>query len=246
MKDILQDIVAHTHSLGVLQLIKINTDTNTTKIVAVADDRRVLLLGETHERVAEFEGTFGMGHLEKLSFLLKNPEYQEDAKLEVMKEQDENGNEYLSYLHFENLLGDFQNDYRFINHVIIDNKIADYKFNGAAWELEFEPTITSISRLKLMATTHSEETTFRIHSDNNNNVIFKFGDEGTHAGEFIFKHNCDKKLKHERLYPIASVMSVLVLSGDKFMRISSTDGALEITVDSGLATYQYIIPIYTK
>jgi hypothetical protein len=35
------------------------------------------------------------------------------------------------------------------------------------------------------------------------------------------------------------------LSGDKKIKISD-DGAAEITVDSGLAVYRYILPAHTK
>jgi hypothetical protein len=41
------------------------------------------------------------------------------------------------------------------------------------------------------------------------------------------------------------VISILDLTGDKVMKISD-DGAAQITVDSGLATYTYIIPAQSK
>jgi hypothetical protein len=42
-----------------------------------------------------------------------------------------------------------------------------------------------------------------------------------------------------------TVISILDLSGDKTFRISD-DGAAQITVDSGLAVYNYILPAQTK
>ena len=59
MKDILQDVVAHTHALGFLALVKVSNDEGTT-IDAMAEDRSVILSGSTHSPVAEFEGPFGM------------------------------------------------------------------------------------------------------------------------------------------------------------------------------------------
>jgi hypothetical protein len=41
------------------------------------------------------------------------------------------------------------------------------------------------------------------------------------------------------------VISILSLPGDKKFRISD-QGAAEITVDSGLALYQYLLPAKTK
>jgi hypothetical protein len=40
-------------------------------------------------------------------------------------------------------------------------------------------------------------------------------------------------------------MQILNLSGDKTMRISD-QGAMQITVDSGLAEYHYILPAQSK
>ena len=58
MKDILQDVVAHTHSLGFLSLVKV-TNEEGTQIDSMAEDRSVILSAETHSKVNEFKGTFG-------------------------------------------------------------------------------------------------------------------------------------------------------------------------------------------
>ena len=84
MKDILQDVVAHTHALGFLTLVKVTSE-GSTQIDSMAEDRSVILSAETHSAVTEFVGTFGMPNLDKLALHLKNPEYQKDAKIEVVK-----------------------------------------------------------------------------------------------------------------------------------------------------------------
>ena len=94
MKDILQDVVAHTHALGFLSIVKV-TNENGTTIESMADDRSVILGATTHTPVGEFEGTFGMPNLDKLALHLKNPEYQKDAKLDVVKAE-RNGQLYIS------------------------------------------------------------------------------------------------------------------------------------------------------
>ena len=47
MKDILQDIVAHTHALGFLSLVKV-TNEEGTQIDSMAEDRSVILSAEAH------------------------------------------------------------------------------------------------------------------------------------------------------------------------------------------------------
>ena len=76
MKDILQDIVGHTHNLGFLNIVKITGDDEATKIDSMADDRTVIMLGETNAPVPQMSGVFGMPQLNKLKFLLDGSEYK--------------------------------------------------------------------------------------------------------------------------------------------------------------------------
>ena len=54
MKDILQDVVAKTHSLGFLSLVKVTGDDTSTTVESMAEDRSVILSANTKEKVAEF------------------------------------------------------------------------------------------------------------------------------------------------------------------------------------------------
>lgn len=243
MKDILQDIVSHTHSLGFLDLVRVVTDDQTTNITSVTDDRNVVLLGTAHDRVPDFKGAFGMGNLSVLNLLLKNPEYKEDPKLEIIlktKKEDT----YPAALRFENLLGDFQNEYRFTSDEIVESKIGNPKFKGATWDINFEPPVSSITRMKLMSAVHSEENKFLVYTENGN-LIFSFGDESSHSGQFVFKHNVETSLKTKAYYPINEMQSILSLSGNTSMSISDL-GAIRVAMDSGLANYEYIFPCLTK
>ena len=242
MKDILQDVVAHTHALGFLALVKVSNDEGTT-IDAMAEDRSVILSGSTHSPVGEFEGTFGMPNLDKLSLHLKNPEYQKDAKIDVVKAE-RNGEVIPTHIHFENATGDFENDYRFMNKAIIEEKLKTVKFKGAAWKVTFNPSMASIARMKLMSAAHSEEPTFNVLTKDGN-LVFSFGDASTHAGEFVFQHGIEGTLAHTWSWPVAQVQAILNLDGELTMSISD-QGAMMITVDSGMAKYDYILPAQSK
>jgi hypothetical protein len=243
MKDILQDIVAHTHSLGFLSLVKVTGEDKETAIEAMAEDRTVIVNAKTHSPVKEFVGTFGMPNLDKLALHLKNPEYKENAKIEVITAE-KNSETIPVSLHFENATGDFKNDYRFMNQQFINEKLKSVKFKGATWDIEFQPNIASIGRLKLQAQAHSEESVFQVKTENNN-LVFFFGDASTHAGSFVFETDVKAKLKQNWSWPVVQVISILNLDGDKTMRIADA-GAMQITVDSGLASYDYILPAQTK
>ncbi len=243
MKDILQDIVAHTHALGFLNIVKVNGDDAQTGIDSMAEDRSVILQANTKTAQVEMKGTFGMPNLNKLDIHLKCPEYKDGASIEVVQ-ADRNGATIPVGIHFENKAGDFKNDYRFMNADIINEKLKTVKFKGAQWEVEVQPTLGNVQRFKLQATANSEETVFTVITDGDN-LKFKFGDASTHAGEFIFATGITGSLKNEWAWPVAQTMAILGLDGDKTMRISD-QGAMQIEVNSGLASYEYILPAQSK
>jgi len=242
MKDILQDVVAHTHALGFLSLVKVSNEEGTT-IDSMAEDRSVILSAETKTPVAEFVGTFGMPNLDKLSLHLKNPEYKDNAKIDVVQAE-RNGETIPTHIHFENATGDFQNDYRFMNKAIIEEKLKTVKFKGANWNVVFQPSMASIARMKLMSAAHSEEPTFNVKTVDGN-LVFSFGDASTHAGEFVFQHGVEGSLQHTWSWPVAQVQAILNLDGDATMSISD-QGAMKISVDSGMVKYDYILPAQSK
>lgn len=248
MKDILLDIVSHTHALGFLDLIKINAeDTNKTTVESMAEDRSVILFGETHDPVPEFKGMFGMPNLDKLAFHLKNPEYEKSGHIEVIETL--RGEDVIpTHIHFENANGDFQNDYRFMSRQIIEEKLKSVKFKGSKWAVEFVPSVDSIRRMKLMSTAHAEEANFTAKTVQTGDVVdllFYFGDPSTHAGNFVFQTDVGTELKHSWSWPVSQVQAILRLPGDLKMGLSD-QGAMQISVDSGLANYNFILPAQTK
>lgn len=243
MKDFLQDLVAHTYSLGVIPLVKITATENETIIEGIAEDKTIVLNAKTKEPVTEFDGVFGMPNLNKLDSILKCSEYKENAKLEAVRK--EHNNELIhTELYFENEAGDFQNYYRLMRPEIINTKLKSVTFKGATYDVVFEPNIASIQRLKFQQSVHSEESSFEIMTDNGD-LIFKFGDANTHAGSFVFESGVAGNLKNPRAYPAERVIKVLDLAGDKTISIAA-DGLMKITVDSGIAEYNYLILSLTK
>ena len=243
MRDGLMDLVSHTHDLGCIDLIKIVGDADSTKIQGVAEDRSVVLDGSFNTTINEFNGTFGMPNLSKLKVLLNLEEYLEDAEISVQK-QDRKGENVPVGMHFENKTGDFKNDYRFMVQEIVENKIKALKFKGANWDVEFEPTVAGVARLKMQIQANSEETLFQTKIEDGN-LKFMFGDHSTHAGEFVFHAGIEGQLNAGWNWPVAHFSKIMDLAGDKVIRFSN-QGACQITVNSGLAVYNYILLAQSK
>ena len=241
MKNILSDIVSHTHNLGFLNIVKITGDAKSTKIDSMADDRTVIMYAETATPYAELIGVFGMPQLNKLKYLLDGAEYKDNAKLEVVTAARNNETVPVG-IHFENKVGDFKNDYRFMNTEVINEKLKTVKFRGANWDVEISPTLQAIQRFGFQAGANSEHTTFLAKTDGGN-LKFIFGDQSTHGGEFVFATNVTGKLTKAHTWPVAAILSILKIADVNNCTVSISDaGALQITLDSGIATYKYIIP----
>ncbi len=241
MIDILRDIVKHTHGLGFLDLVKIAGTSDETTIDSMAEDRSVILQGSFHKPQSEMVGTFGMPQLNKLDIHLKCPEYKDKAKISVLTGE-RNGAKVPTGIHFENEKGDFKNDYRFMNAEIINEKLKTVKFKGVKWDVEIEPSVASVQRFNFQSIANTEHNSFVVRTEDGN-LIFSFGDAASHGGEFVFANGVNGTLNKGWSWPVGQVLQILKLSDSAKVTLHfSNEGAMMVSVDSGLGKYQYIIP----
>jgi hypothetical protein len=240
MRDHLLDIVQHTYGLNVINLIKITGTATETQINAFDQaTKTVILNAEFKAPVADFVGTFGMPNLDRLNTILNLPPYKEDANISVTQQ-----NGVPSGITFENKGGDFKNNYRFMGEAIINDQLKSVSMKKQVkWGVEIVPNAANIQKLKFQAMAHSDATTFSSKTENGE-LKFFFGDHSSHAGSFTFA-TTSGSLSKQLNWPVAVVNSILSLPGDKEFKISD-EGVAEITVDSGLAVYRYLLPAQTK
>jgi hypothetical protein len=243
MKDNLQDLIQHTHGLGNVDLIKVSGTDTETQINAVAEDKTVIVSGTLNSPIADFIGVFGMPNLGKLKTILGFDDYDTDAKISVAT-SNRDGVDIPTTIHFETKNGDFVNDYRLMSKAIVEEKVKSVTFKGTTWNVEFEPSIAGIQRLKKQASANSEQEHFTMTTVNGDLKI-NFGDPSTHSGNFVFQPSVGGTLSKTWHWPVKVFQAILDLPGDKTIRIADA-GATEITVDSGLATYRYLLPANAK
>ena len=127
---------------------------------------------------------------------------------------------------------------------VVNEKLKTLKFKGVKWHVEIEPSVQGIQRLKFQASANSEENHFTAKTDNGH-LKFYFGDHSSHAGNFVFAPNVTGTLTKSWGWPVTAIVNILNLPGDKRMRFSD-DGAVQITVDSGIAEWTYTLPGQVK
>lgn len=244
MKDFLQDLIQNTHGLGVVDLVKITGSDKETKVDTISEDKSVIISGTYKNPVADVIGTFGMPNLGKLKTILGfSDEYNDTATITVLRET-KDGEDTPSTIHFETKNKDFVNDYRLMSKEIVEGKVKNVTFKGATWNVTFAPTAANILRFKKQASANSEEATFTAKTEKGDLRIY-FGDPSTHSGNFVFQTGVTGTINKPWNWPVKVFLSIMDLPGDKTIKISD-QGATEITVDSGLAVYTYILPAHAK
>ena len=243
MKDFLKDLIDHTLGLGTIELIKVTGTDTETAINAVAENKSVIISGIFKDPIADFIGVFGMPNLNKLKTIIGFDDYDEKSKINVIRTQ-RDGVDVPSTIHFETKTGDFINDYRLMLKSVVDEKVKSVSFKGAKWNVEFEPTIAGIQRLKKQSQANSEEEHFIFKTDGSDLKVY-FGDASTHSGNFVFNTPVTGTLAGAHKWPVKEFLAIMDLVGDKKVKISE-QGATEITVDSGIAIYVYLLPANKK
>jgi hypothetical protein len=244
MKDYLLDLIQHTQGLGVVDLVKIDSTDAETKVSAYADDRSVVVTGILNAPIAEFKGVFGMPNLTKLKTILSFDDLYDDNAIINVATKDDGGTQIPSAIHFETATGDFVNDYRLMAKNIVEDKVKSVSFRGTNWDVQFAPTVDGIQRLKKQASANSEELTFTTKTDNGDLKIF-FGDPSTHSGNFVFQPGVGGTVSKPWNWPVKVFLAILDLAGEKTVRFADA-GAAEIVVDSGFATWTYLLPAQAK
>jgi len=243
MKDFLKDLIDHTLGLGTIELIKVTGTDTETAINAVAENKSVIISGIFKDPIADFIGVFGMPNLNKLKTIIGFDDYDEKSKINVIRTQ-RDGVDVPSTIHFETKTGDFINDYRLMLKSVVDEKVKSVSFKGAKWNVEFEPTVAGIQRLKKQSQANSEEEHFIFKTDGSDLKVY-FGDASTHSGNFVFNTPVTGTLAGTHRWPVKEFLAIMDLVGDKKVKISE-QGATEITVDSGIAIYVYLLPANKK
>jgi len=245
MKSLLQDIIKHTHALGIFDKVKVTCD-DKKLVVETFDEKRTVILRAETVAIPSLKGTFGMPQLNKLDYLLKCPEYKEDATIDVFKDKDEN--EGVNGIQFANKVGDFVNKYRFMPANVISSMIPDIKNKAMPqWNIEITPSRANIQRFQFQQGAHSEETVFYPRTVGGN-LEFIFGEANSHNGKFVFAPGVTGKLDTDKPFAIDSTLKILGLEATSescTFRISDK-GLAQIEINSGLMTYTYHLLALSK
>ena len=242
MLDILKDIAAHVSPLTV-DTVRVKQAGDHVEFTGFGADQHYVLMARTKEKLDYIESDFGIANFARLNYLLTNPEYRKNSKIEIKKEQRKGGVIPVK-IEFTNEDDDFINVYNFVSTEVVKIKVHEFETALPKWTFTFTPSITSIDRFKGMAGAFAKEPFFRLVLDNEKLAVV-FGDSNTDSGYFVFHKDVDKKVDSNSFWPSQVFTSILSLDGTKTISLSN-DGMIKITVDSGLIVYDFMIVAQQK
>lgn len=264
MLDNLRDLVRHTTGLGVETLKLTGTEGNVV-IEGVDTDKSIVIKGEFKQEIPELEGICGLSKLDHLSGIVRAYNKKEDTVLvsrstKMMKMDkrdadgklitDENGNavsveeevDHISQLTFKRKSPAMKNDYRVIDRRMIPDQ---YSMASAVnWDVVIEPNQTSIELLQQQASIGIDQY-FGVKTrevEGVNTLFVTLGEAGSEA-ELEFATDIEGNMTRDWIWSLDTVLKILKMADSAICTMSFLDkGALQITLDTGLAEYNYIMP----
>lgn len=265
MRDILRDIVKIVRAADI-GTIKITGENGAVAFQGVDEGRTVILKGNALKPDTNFEGVSGIGNLDRLAAILNL--YQDPAdvvtaarklrKIRVEK-KDANGETVLDGAgnpEFEeaeeNAIEKFvfsktkpfkmENNFRVIARNLIPQQFSP---KAVDYAVEFTPTAAAIEYLDKMVSVSSGgvfSVKIQEGSNGNNSLFINLGEVGNES-LIEFHQDVEGELKNNWSWDISQVNKLLKLASNAILTIGFSDrGMLKITIETGMAQYEFTIP----
>lgn len=272
MLDSLKDLLSHTTGMD-FDIIKITADDGITSINAVTEDKKLIMNGDFKNEIAEFNGVFGLTKLDTLSKIVNM--YNQSTDTVVVKSDfrkapmpllDDDGNNVMDQygnpiieqveanvvesITFSRKSPKMKNNYRVVSSAMIPTQPSLQR--AIDYDITVEPTMAAIDIIKQQASLGVCET-FQFEVEENSNgthkLVIVFGDTEREA-EVDFVAELDSiggwTGKHGWRWSINTALSVFQYARNADLKIAiSSKGIIKVTVNTGLAEYNYLMPALT-
>ena len=265
MRDILKDMVKVVRAADI-GTIKITGTDGLVTFQGVDDKRSVILKGSVIKEDTSFEGVSGIGDLDRLAGMLNYFDMPNDVVSVARKmrqvrneKKDADGNPILDAAgvpEFETAEENAIERFTFnrskpskadANFRVIARNLIPQQFSPKEVEyaVEITPTASAISDLeKLVSIANSDTFSVKIqpNDDGTNSLFVNLGVVGNESS-IEFHKDVDGVLKNSWNWDITKVLKLLKLGTTTTLRLGFSDrGMLKVTIDSGIANYEFTIP----
>ncbi len=238
--DALKDIVKHTHTLGIVEMVKVIGSSTELKIETKDPDNTVIIYGTMYQPVEGIESTIGLSRLSVLKGFIG---MHDGSDITIVNEMRDSVDTPVS-VKFDDK-ADFISSYRFMSESMINEQVKVPTFKGASWDVTITPSKAAIVRLnESFGIIGGFEKRFIVSVDSKGTLKFAVGTGPTDTTVVPFATGVSGNLKNQWTYPLSQVLAILKLADTAATSTMSfsDQGALKIDVDSGIGKYTYILP----
>jgi len=243
IKDILKDVLKHTHGLGIFEQVKLTGTVESTEVETVDADKTVIFKGETHQPVPDLvDSTIGLSRMGVLQGYLQYPGFDDADATVTVKTQERNGDNVPVEVEFTSADGNDAH-YRFMLADVINQQLKSIKFKGAEFDVNVVPTDKNLKDLTYFNSVLSTYEANFSPKTNGTDLFFHIGDGVSDRTKIHVSNTIEGEIKGDWRWPLDIVLRILRLSdsGNCVMSIND-EGLLQIIVDSGMAKYTYLLP----
>ena len=244
LAETLTDILAHTHGLGFIEMMKVDSDSSETTIAAIADDKSVVISGTLKSPLAQLDGTVGFSRMAVLNGYLKYPKFAEDGSTIAIETTERDGVDIPAEIRFSSDDG-HESSYRFMHKDIVEEQIKVPSFNGATWDVVITANDDIMKDLSYFnSVLGAFEPTFVAKTDADNNLNFYIGSGPTDRATVPIAKGVNGALGGNLTWPLVQTLAILKLAtkADDCTLSFSTKGVLKIEMETPVGTYEYLLP----
>jgi len=244
LSEVLTDILAQTHGLGFIEMMKIDSSATETTIAAINDDKSVVVFGKLNSPLTELEGVVGLSRMAVLQGYLKYPHFVgDDATIEIKTTQ-RDGSEIPTEIYFS-ANGGHESSYRFMHKDVVEEQVKVPPFRGATWDVVITGTDEIMKDLSYFnGVLGAFEPTFTVKTDVNNDLNFYIGSGPTDRATVPVAKAVNGTLTGNLTWPLVETLAILKLASkaDDCIISFSNKGVMKIEMETGLGSYEYLLP----
>lgn len=248
LAEVLSDVLAHTHGLGFIEMMKIESNATETKVAAIDESKSVVVYGTLKNPLTELDGTVGFSRMAVLNGYLKYPHFIGDGATIAIETQQRDGVDVPAEIRFASTQG-HESSYRFMHKDIVEEQVKVPSFNGASWDVVITATDEIMKDLSYFnGVLGAFEPTFMAKTDAGNDLNFHIGSGPTDRATVPIAKSVNGSLTGNLTWPLVETLAILKLASKATdCTISfSNKGVLKIEMETDIGTYEYLLPAKSR
>ena len=247
LQSILKDIVSFAVPLN-FEAIRVTSDPTKTLFEAIDEDKRIIMKAITKTPVAELTGQFALpnlkilkGYVDTFDKMGKDPAKKTKAKITVQNNSTDKP-ELPTDIEF-NMPGVSKANYRL---QLLNLPSQPTLKSQPTWDVEIaQPTKNKIAEFSAFASILSGvEKNFSVKTDADE-LKFFIGDENSSTSKvsFVFAESVNKQVNPQLYWRCQDFLNILGLAQASLTVVQISNlGIIQISVDTGLINYQFMLP----